>query len=265
MSITNGSDQEFQKAIMEKGFYPESVPPVFQVQRFFDVSNNKGILNGEQYKKTPTRLSRYNETKRGGQRRIFSTPNPLFFIDAASYFVKYRVELAEILERSDYSCSIPEFDIKNDRFVRIHSHADFARIRRKKLSLSRYIVKTDISRFFLSIYTHSIPWAVHGKTEAKKDHNKDSIDIFTNKLDYIIRQSQDQQTIGIPIGPDTSRIISELVAGAVDAEFKKHVGDDVIGVRLVDDIYIGASTHDDAEKWLRAYQHALRQYELGKL
>ena len=141
MSICNGSDQEFQKALMEKGLYPENLPPVFQVQKFFNVSDKQGFIDKKQIK-APSRLSRYNATKRGGQRRIFSTPNPLYFIDAASYFKKYRSQLDEHLKKSDYSCSIPEFDKNNSRFIRIYSHSEFTRIRRKKLSLARYIVKT---------------------------------------------------------------------------------------------------------------------------
>ena len=262
MPILNGSDRDFQKSLMEKGLFPENLPPVFQVQNFFKVSDEQGLLNDDQMIKEPTRSSIYSETKRGGQRRIFSTPNPLFFIDAASYFKRYRNQIDECLKKSDYSCSIPEFDNDNERFVRIHSHAEFNQVKRSKLSNFRFIVKTDIARFYSSIYTHSIPWAVHGKAASKKDKDKNSTDIFTNKLDYLIRQSQDQQTIGIPVGPDTSKIICELIAGAVDEEFKKLAGDKVVGVRLVDDIYLGANSRDEAEKILRDYQHALRQYEL---
>ena len=262
MSTSNSQTEEYQKALMEKGIFPENVPPVFQVQNFFRVAHEQGLLDVQQIDKKPTRLSNYNETKRGGQRRIFSTPNPLFFIDAASFFTKYRRQIDECLKKSDYSCSIPVFDNKNSRFVRINSHAEFTRARRERLASSRYIVKADISRFYSSIYTHSIPWAMHGKPKSKKDRDPNSNVIFANKLDYLIRQSQDQQTIGIPVGPDTSKIVSELIAGAVDVEFKERVGDEVAGARLVDDIYLGAKNLDEAEKFLSVYQHSLRQYEL---
>ena len=264
MSISNGSDREFQKALMENGFFPENVPPVFKVQNFFKVSDELGLLDSFQITK-PTKLSKYNATKRGGQRRIFSTPNPLFFLDAASFFTKYRGQL-DGCWNTDYSCSIPTFDNnntnRNDRFVKILSHTEFVRKRREKLASSRYIVKADILRFFSSIYTHSIPWAVHGKDKSKEGLKRRSTKIFTNKLDYIIRQAQDRQTIGIPVGPDTSKIISELIAGAVDAEFRQQVGSGVVGIRLVDDIYLGANSHEEAEKLLSAYQQALRHYEL---
>lgn len=48
----------------------------------------------------------------------------------------------------------------------------------------------------------------------------------------------------------------------MDAEFKEQNNSDVVGVRLVDDVYLGANSYDEAEKLLRDYQLALRKYEL---
>ena len=36
----------------------------------------------------------------------------------------------------------------------------------------RFVVKADISTFFPSIYTHSIPWALVGKAVAKQNRSK---------------------------------------------------------------------------------------------
>ncbi len=67
-------------------------------------------------------------------------------------------------------------------------------------------MKTDLSRFYQTIYTHSLPWAIHGKAQAKE--NKEN-GLYGNKLDSCVRNTQDQQTIGLPVGPDTSFILSE--------------------------------------------------------
>ncbi|MDE0407950.1 MAG: RNA-directed DNA polymerase [Alphaproteobacteria bacterium] len=263
MTISKGRKANFQRAIMEKGFYPENLPPVFSVQDFFSVSRSLGLFSGDQIeRRKPLTLARYNETKRGGQRRIFSTPNPLFFIDIASYLGQYRAQLAPILRQSSFSRSIPQYDSNFHRALRIDSFSDFTALRRRMLATSRYIVKTDISRFFHSIYTHSIPWSVHGKLQSKKDRSWDSVATYANKLDYLVRQSQDQQTVGIPVGPDTSRIISELISGAIDVEFVERVDSDVSAIRLVDDVYIGASTAEEAQNLLSAYRDAIRQFEL---
>lgn len=39
--ISHGSKENFQKAIMERGFYPEELPPCFEVSGFFDAA--KGL------------------------------------------------------------------------------------------------------------------------------------------------------------------------------------------------------------------------------
>lgn len=263
MSIGNGRKSEFQHAIMEKGFYPENLPPVFSVENFYRVADSLGLFDEDQIeRRRPVSLARYSETKRGGQRRVFSTPNPLFFIDFSEYLCRYRRRLSRILRRSRLSRSIPQFEVGFDRAVRIDSFAEFTSVRRDRLSTSRYVVKTDISRFYHSVYTHSISWAVHGKIQSKQDRSVRSTSTYANKIDYLVRQSQDQQTIGIPVGPDTSRIISELIAGAIDKEFERQVGPDVVGARLVDDVYIGASNQEEAENYLSAYRDAIRQFEL---
>ena len=73
------------------------------------------------------------------------------------------------------------------------------------------MLTTDLSRFFPTIYTHSVPWAFHSKSVAKKNKNP-TLKYFGNLLDLALRQAQDGQTIGIPIGPDTSHMIAEAIA-----------------------------------------------------
>src|SRR3546814_5011434 len=72
-------------------------------------------------------------------------------------------------------------------------------------------------RFYPSIYTHSIAWAILGKAHVKASHHTTAFKgHFANHLDKAVGAGQEGQTIGIPIGPDTSRIIAELVAVVVE-------------------------------------------------
>jgi hypothetical protein len=133
------------------------------------------------------------------------------------------------------------------------------------MAFSRYkfCLITDVSRFFPSVYTHTIPWAINGKQAAKDDTNLNSATIFGNRLDFIIRQAQNKQTIGIPVGPDTSKIISEVLMASVDAEFLKKSGKTrPIFVRHVDDYWIAGNTHEECEKHLQNIRFALRAHEL---
>lgn len=121
------------------------------------------------------------------------------------------------------------------------------------------MVKIDTSRFYPSIYTHAIAWAYHTKVAAKANHT-DALSM--NVIDKIIRSAQRNQTIGIPVGPDTSRIIAEIISVAVDEEFRKRVDGNVYGVRLVDDVIFGAESPAHGQQILNAYREALREFEL---
>lgn len=125
----------------------------------------------------------------------------------------------------------------------------------------RFVLRTDISRFFPTIYTHSVPWAIHGKALAKKNR-KPTPKFFGNLLDLALRQGQDQQTIGLPIGPDTSHIIAESIAVAIDLELKKKLKGFPAGFRYVDDYFMFFATAQEAETALAVLIRALKDFEL---
>jgi hypothetical protein len=123
-----------------------------------------------------------------------------------------------------------------------------------------YVASADVSAFYHSIYTHSIPWAIHGKAVAKKNR---SDALIGNLIDRLCRNAQDGQTIGLPVGPDTSRLIAELVATAVDAEVQK--GFRAIsgnGIRFVDDFTVGCVTRTEADKVIATIRRAANFFEL---
>ena len=271
MNISEGSKDDFQKAIMENGFYPEEIPPCFKVKGFFDAAKKLDLLKSadsfnQDNDTVPIQpggleLARFNATKRGFQRRIFSCPNPIFFIHVARFLGEYRGKISRHFRTKgkQFSHSIPKIDPTNQRAVKITRFDSFDKIKRQKLSAFPFLVKIDTSRFYPSIYTHAIPWAYHGKEEAKTG---DYETIFMNHLDRIIRSAQRKQTIGIPVGPDTSRIVAEILSVAVDEQFRKNLKGYAQGVRLVDDVVFGADSEERAHEILNAYREALRYFEL---
>lgn len=131
------------------------------------------------------------------------------------------------------------------------------------LSGFRFIAKTDISRFYHSIYTNSIPWAFHGKIDSKLDRKHNSPRVFFNRYDFIAQRGQDGQTVGLPVGPDFSRFVAEVVSTSIDRIYLNNSTNlDVSAIRYVDDIWIGAHTLSDAEMALSNYREAIREFEL---
>ena len=123
---------------------------------------------------------------------------------------------------------------------------------------SRYLLKTDIARFYPSIYTHSIPWALHGKAAARADKK---YKLLGNRIDLWLRETQDKLTGGIPIGPDTSFLIGEILGTALDRKLQEKIPT-FRGVRSIDDYYLYFRTVSEAEKGLAALHEVSREFEL---
>ncbi|WP_165363617.1 RNA-directed DNA polymerase, partial [Sphingobium cupriresistens] len=125
------------------------------------------------------------------------------------------IELTRFFQLSQFSLSVPRVTPDGERAVEIATHSELESARLGRLAPYRFVAKTDISRFYHSIYTHSIPWAFHGKAASKADRRANSANLFMNRLDLILRAGQDGQTIGIPVGPDASRYIAEVICTAI--------------------------------------------------
>ena len=127
------------------------------------------------------------------------------------------------------------------------------------------ILSLDINRFYGSIYTHSITWSVLGKREAKRRHRSRTLTgHWSDKLDRLVRNCNQQQTIGIPIGPDTSRIVSELVLSRIDAELTS-TGSGLASPQIyhnIDDYQIGCIGISEAEDAQSRFVRTISRYEL---
>ena len=96
------------------------------------------------------------------------------------------------------------------------------KVEKQSLALSleyKFLYHTDISDCYGSIYTHSIPWAIHSKTIAK--NKRDFNDLFGNKIDHHFQSMSHGQTNGIPQGSILSDLIAEIILGYADYKLDK--------------------------------------------
>lgn len=77
-----------------------------------------------------------------------------------------------------------------------------------------YILHTDISDCYGSIYTHSIPWALHDKEIAKEKRKRNQL--LGNYIDGSISDMSYGQTNGIPQGSVLMDFVAEMVLGYAD-------------------------------------------------
>ena len=128
---------------------------------------------------------------------------------------------------------------------------------------SDWLVKTDITRFYPSIYTHSLTWAAYGK-EKVKARLKTFEGSLADRLDILVRACNRNQTIGIPVGPETSRILAEIISSRIDDDLRSSFEDITIESvdRLQDDWFVGVKTLERSEKVLSQIGAAYRDYSL---
>lgn len=254
---------ELRESFLFKGYFPENLPPAFSSTDLADFIKDNPGRDWWSHSRSPVRPASYNASKRGATRRVFSVVHPITMRDSSKFIASRWDALVSFFAQADVSLSTPKEVDDGDRAIEISTHGAVDAARASRLAQYRFIAKTDISRFYHSIYTHSIPWAFHGKPAAKADRNDRSQAVFLNRADHILRCGQDGQTIGIPVGPDTSRVFAEIVATAIDLEFRRRCNiDDLTVIRYVDDVWIGAHSHADAENALWRYREAIREFEL---
>lgn len=127
----------------------------------------------------------------------------------------------------------------------------------KSLEFS-HLLHTDVTDCYGSLYTHSIPWALHGLEHAKE--NKTDLKLLGNIIDKHIQNSRYGQTNGITQGSVLMDFIAELVLGFVDMEIDERLKEKtgLCILRYRDDYRILANSDQLAHEALKAVSDSLR-------
>lgn len=258
--------------LLGMGFLPSQVPPPFKTA---DLASHHAALlaawdalpqptNSKGPKSPSSRAETFSVARAGIQRRATSVPNPVAQTYLSRTVVENWAKIVRHFRRSKISASHPRFRRNSNRAATLPPMQGLYERRLLKGAGYRYVLRTDVSRFFPTIYTHSIPWALHDKKIAKSKKVRFSLTpkYYGNLLDQAVRQCQEEQTFGLPIGPDTSHIIAECIATAIDLDLEKRLGQKPIGFRYVDDYYLFFETHADAETGLARLARSLKEFEL---
>jgi hypothetical protein len=252
--------------LLAKGYFPIELPPPFSTTAYAQALAAPGVAPPTAVFATPPRYSpsyRHNLVRAGGLRRNLGIPNPKHFFRLATHVVDHWPALAAQAGTSPFSLTTP-VDTKPERAISPrHDLAARTSHRARLRASARFILKTDISLFFPSIYTHALPWALMGKAAAKAAHAARTLaGTWEDMTDVLSRSVNNNQTIGIPIGPDTSRLSAEVVLSRVDTELA-NVVPGLTGHRYIDDYEFAFGTRSDAEHALHAVQERLHDFELA--
>lgn len=257
------------RRLLTRGFLPAELP-----QPFHSILFGRAVIQNlaslpQQFTPSSKRdfknfrsaeLAKHNLARVGRLRRVLGIPNPIIFYNQAYEIVQNWTEIQEFIDKSYLSVTHPTFSSSAWRAIVCRAEPpDYPRLRTLHRANGRYLLIADIQQFYPSIYTHSIPWAIHSKVIAKDQKN--NFNLLGNRLDKWAQRSQDGQTRGIPIGPDTSRILGEILLTRIDLELEHRIGT-TKGFRAVDDYELTFRSHSEAENALGVLQSILSEYEL---
>lgn len=246
--------------LTRNGYLPKELPPAFSSARFAAVADE--IPGGPEKWTVPTV---HNLARPGTVRRRLLTPNPFAQHRLNRLLTERWSEVDALLERSTISASRPSVSGRSrDRGVLHRAPFDrHAHVRLRRMRGGPIRLRTDVAKFYPSVYTHAIEWATEGREVAKRNLGKKGAGTLGRELDRLVRDTMNGQTVGIPIGPDSSLILSELVLSACDEMLSQSVdGLKDRAWRWVDDLEVYTSSVGEAEAILGQWQDILDQFEL---
>ncbi len=150
-----------------------------------------------------------------------------------------------------------------DLIYKFYDRHDYQRLEQR----FNYLMKFDIHKCFYNIYTHSLTWAVKDKESAKRNAGEKS---FENIFDKFMQLANYNETNGIIVGPEISRIFAEIILQQIDINVLNKVeqiedykyGIDFEVRRYVDDFFV-FSNNKKLLRYLRElYQKELERYKL---
>lgn len=260
--ILNELNADFvANALLQHNYLPtqkedkDELPSIF-TSKGFTVDVAQKLINGNRRKKDGFDTVEYKLTRFNGVSRICSIPHPAAYADLALCIRDNWTPINYISENENSVIRPRQHD--DGRIIIMDYESSVFRVRRELKSMfsRRFMVRTDISNCFPTIYSHAVPWALVGFPEAKKKKNNRAE--WFNQLDEKIRWLKRNETQGLAIGPATSNIISEIILARIDEKMRNSSA----YVRFIDDYTAYFDTEDGARKFVRELEDELGRYKL---
>jgi len=173
-----------------------------------------------------------------------------FFLYEKEIIAKYKSSDIETIQdelSSKYSSSYFSYS----GFNRIHKFFDsklYFELERKFTTMWML----DVSHCFDSIYTHSVSWALKNKEYIRS--SIPNTNHYPQELDTLMQRSNNNETNGIPIGSEFSRVFAELIFQKIDQNIENYLFDeynlknhsDYVVLRYVDDYMVFSKSEDIA-------------------
>ena len=223
------------------------------------------------------------------KKRKLSLPHPLSQLTLCDLYEKYSDYIIYLCTKSNFSLRFPsaissKFYKKgclseDDETITASNYFKYSNYRllykfydsRQFLKLEKkytYLRKLDVSNCFSSIYTHSISWAVKTKEIAKQQIKSFN---FEQDFDKFMQHVNYNETAGIAIGPEFSRIFAEIIFQSIDVkaeiklasdDYKLSLYKDYEIYRYVDDIFVFSNKAENLDIIEKIIQEELEPFRL---
>lgn len=256
--------------LKQESYCSAELPKYFNFQPLLDaLSKNGNIsniplvdakkLNDVNYKFLTNKDGKYSW-------RPIQLINPVIYVNLVNRITKkenwelIKNRFKKFQENGNIRCySIPTVSLnptKSNKALNIQNW--WHQIEQQSLELSLdfdCMMNTDITDCYGSVYTHTIPWALHGEKLIKNDFlfpSSPKKKYLGNDIDTTIQSMQFSQTNGIPQGSMLMDFIAEIILGYADAKLsfkiknynrKNSIGNYTI-LRYRDDYKIFASSQE---------------------
>lgn len=262
--------RDFCAALIRSAYFPVELPPAFTTRYFAEFCRKNYVTLKSRQKQLANRTTNFETftlPRLTFSRRNLALVHPLSQAAVSLLITDRRKQIKKLITESETSLYVTdELPAQSKAFAGL----DFRKWEAKKARICSeyaFVLQADISRFFYTVYTHSIPWAVIGKAKVKTwlasgmKHRLDKH--WSNGFDKVLQSCHSRETFGIPVGPDTSRIVAEMLLAGIekDASFSSHVRGEA-ACRILDDFIIGFDSEEQARKALADLRSALWKFNL---
>jgi hypothetical protein len=158
------------------------------------------------------------------------------------------------------------------KYSNIHKFYESYQFHRSEKKYNK-LLKIDISKCFDSIYTHTLPWALYNKSIVKTNIES-SLETFGGEFDRLMQDLNANETNGIIIGPEFSRIFAELILQQIDINIYERLKTNDVDeknlihkvdyeiFRYVDDYFIFYNEEVHIDKIVESFKLSLKDYKM---
>ncbi len=225
------------------------------------------------------------------KKRKLGLPHPLSQLELCDLYEKYSDYIIYLCTKSNFSLRYPSAisnkfykkgclrEAEDDDIITASNYFKYSKYRllykfydsRQFIKLEKkyaFLRKLDISNCFSSIYTHTISWAVKTKDVAK---HQIGLSNFEQNFDKFMQHVNYNETAGIVIGPEFSRIFAEIIFQYIDLQIEKRLASEEYKLKLykdyeiyryVDDMFVFSNKVDNLELIEKVIREELEPFRL---